>query len=694
MQDASSLYRSRIAPGTRLNGIYEVEQIIAVGGMGEVYKGHTIQTGDTVAIKVMLPELAENAAAMSLFRKEASALHYLQHDAIVRYYVFTIEPVLQRPYLAMEFVEGKPLSDILKQGPLTFEAVQTLRQRIAAGLQAAHERGIVHRDVSPDNVIITGGDVGRSKIIDFGIARSSLGREGTVIGSGFAGKFNYVSPEQLGLFGGDVGAKSDIYSLGLLLVEAMTGQPLDMGGSQVDIIEKRRKVPELGGIDLRIRPLIEKMLQPAPENRPDSMAEVAAWQPGASHSYGGRFESGSPRAARPAPAVPARRDRLARRLAITTALSLLVMGGAGAAYYYSAYYAVLSTAPVAQQTPAWDANGPTLSPAGSKPAKTATAERPAAPPASSGAPITAPPANPAPTLVPTTSPPADTVPARPVPAMAQPPALKGSSASASTVPPQAATPPPSASPLTPLPQPSATANPVPPAPSLTPAQQMVAALPPQKTPAESPVARIHEITRYIDDYDGGKCVHIMPMSVTAHTASIEGYGAQVAPFVALNDAFKKAMGFEPDIGVRQVTAPECPALTFLGELRGNRTLAPRITIEDTNLKSGQTLVGVVDNYGNRHVELLIVSDEGTVQNVTRLLKSSPEGKSFNLRLERTGASGPQPQLLVAVASAQPLDALNARSEVQASQFFPQVLIEAARTGLKLGATAKYFKLDR
>src|SRR3954469_16443300 len=150
---------SRLSAGTRLNGIYEIDRQIGIGGMGEIYKGHAIQTGDAVAIKLMLPELAENDAALALFRKEASALHHLMHEAIVRYYVFTVEPVLQRPYLAMEFVDGQSLSAILADnGPLTFEATHALMKRIAAGLQAAHERGIIHRDVSPDNIIVPGGD--------------------------------------------------------------------------------------------------------------------------------------------------------------------------------------------------------------------------------------------------------------------------------------------------------------------------------------------------------------------------------------------------------------------------------------------------------------------------------------------------------------------------------------------------------
>src|SRR6476646_5359599 len=103
-EDSTNFARSRLSPGTRLNGIYEIDHLIGIGGMGEIYKGHLVETGDPVAIKMMLPEFSENQDAFTLFRKEASALHHIQHDAVVRYYVFTIEPMLQRPYLAMEFV--------------------------------------------------------------------------------------------------------------------------------------------------------------------------------------------------------------------------------------------------------------------------------------------------------------------------------------------------------------------------------------------------------------------------------------------------------------------------------------------------------------------------------------------------------------------------------------------------------------
>ncbi len=131
--------------------------------------------------------------------------------------------------------------------------------------------------MSPDNIILPDGDVRKAKIIDFGIARSLRMGERTIIGGGFAGKYNYVSPEQLGMAGGDVTFKSDIYSFGLVLAEAARGRPLDMNGSQAEIVEKRRAVPDLSGIDRSIRPLIQAMLQPLPEKRPSSMAAVAEW---------------------------------------------------------------------------------------------------------------------------------------------------------------------------------------------------------------------------------------------------------------------------------------------------------------------------------------------------------------------------------------------------------------------------------
>ncbi|MDX8463361.1 serine/threonine-protein kinase [Mesorhizobium humile] len=290
--------------GTQLSGIYELDERIASGGMGEVYRGHNIQTGDHVAIKIVLPEFARDQTILSLFRKEASILNHLSHDAVVRYHVFTIDTGIGRPYLAMEFVDGQSLFDVMRRGPMQGEDVRRLCHRLASGLSAVHQAGAVHRDLSPDNIILPGGRVERAKIIDFGIARSATVGGETLIGGKFAGKYNYVSPEQLGLYGGEVSEQSDIYSLGLVLAAALRGKPLDMSGSQYEVIEKRRTVPDLSDIDPDFHELISAMLQPDPRDRPASMAEIARATRGEDLEatlpppvpFGARDRSGLPRA--------------------------------------------------------------------------------------------------------------------------------------------------------------------------------------------------------------------------------------------------------------------------------------------------------------------------------------------------------------------------------------------------------------
>ena len=109
---------TRLDPGVQLNDTYEIDERIASGGMGEVYRGHNIQTGEPVAIKAILPELAGEEAIFALFKKEATLLGRLHHDTIVRYYSFSLDPRLGRPYLAMEFVDGISLADRIKGAPL------------------------------------------------------------------------------------------------------------------------------------------------------------------------------------------------------------------------------------------------------------------------------------------------------------------------------------------------------------------------------------------------------------------------------------------------------------------------------------------------------------------------------------------------------------------------------------------------
>ncbi len=335
--------RRNLPSGTILNDTFEIQEFIASGGMGEVYRAKMLTTGAPVAIKLIKQEFLENEDVHSLFLREASALDSLAHDSIVRYYISAIDRTLNRPYLAMEFVEGPSLSAVLAERRLTFDEVNGLRKRLAQGLQAAHSRNIVHRDIAPDNVILTDGDLHRAKLIDFGIAKSNNLSVKSVIQDGFAGKYNYASPEQFGLFKrkttqpsesgestSNVSALSDIYSLGLVIAECLLGKPIDMGSDFADAVDSRRSVPDLSGIDARLRPLLTMMLQPRPEDRIASMAEVAAWEP-----------------EQPKKAVEKSEGGKSLAMPIAAAALLLLLGGGGAFWFMSSSPSAPPTAPSA-----------------------------------------------------------------------------------------------------------------------------------------------------------------------------------------------------------------------------------------------------------------------------------------------------------------------------------------------------------
>jgi serine/threonine protein kinase len=262
-----------IRPGMLLGHTYEIEQVLARGGMGEVYRARHAELGSMHAIKVILPELANEPRIISLFQEEARKLRRVRNDAVVAYEGLFRDEFGHR-YLVMEFVDGPSLAQVLKQRKLEPFEVRMLRDRVALGLGAAHEKGIYHRDISPDNIILVDGRTDLAKIIDFGIAKSTEPGEKTVIGQDFAGKYSYVSPEQLGLYDGKIDARSDIYSLGLVLAAAAIGKPLPMGNSPISVIEARRAVPDLGDVPEELRAEIAPLLEPEPAKRPQSMQEL------------------------------------------------------------------------------------------------------------------------------------------------------------------------------------------------------------------------------------------------------------------------------------------------------------------------------------------------------------------------------------------------------------------------------------
>jgi serine/threonine-protein kinase len=263
-----------VTTGTLIMGTYEIEKLINSGGMGEVYRGRNIHNNELVAIKIVLPSLAHDPKIVALFQKESTTLSRLAHEAIVRYHVFTNDPTIGRPCMVMEFVSGTSLADRIEQGPMPLEDVKVMLRRVASGLEKAHRAGVVHRDLSPDNVILEEDAVEHAKLIDFGIAKSSNFGSGTLLQGQFAGKFNWVSPEQLGAFGGQVDGRSDIYSLALIIAGVSRGKVLQMGASIVDAVSKRASVPDLEGVDPAIQPLLRWMLEPDPGQRVESMAKV------------------------------------------------------------------------------------------------------------------------------------------------------------------------------------------------------------------------------------------------------------------------------------------------------------------------------------------------------------------------------------------------------------------------------------
>ncbi|HST35713.1 MAG TPA: serine/threonine-protein kinase [Allosphingosinicella sp.] len=269
-----------IKEGDVLNHIFEVKRFLARGGMGEVFEGCNVNTDEKVAIKVMLPALASDEKVIAMFRKEARTLTKLHHPALVQYRVLAQEPQLGVLYIVTDFIEGDNLGNALGEKRSPDELAGLLRQ-LAAGLGAAHRLGAVHRDMSPDNVLLENDDIHQAKIIDFGIAKDLEAGSATIVGDGFAGKLNYVAPEQLGDFGREIGPWTDVYSLGLVILAVAQGKSVDMSGSLVDAIDKRRRGPDLAAIPASLRPLLEAMLRPDPKERLRSMDDVLAMLDGA-----------------------------------------------------------------------------------------------------------------------------------------------------------------------------------------------------------------------------------------------------------------------------------------------------------------------------------------------------------------------------------------------------------------------------
>jgi serine/threonine-protein kinase len=257
--------------GRVFNNRYRLKEKIGSGGMSDVYLADDQLLSREVAVKVLHPELARDPSYIQRFRYEAQAAANLNHPNIVNIYDWGNEGDIY--YIVMEYVEGRSLSDLLRrEGKLLPERAAEIAAEIAAALQFAHRRNLVHRDIKPHNIIIT--PTGQVKVMDFGIARTSTGTGMTQTGV-VMGTAQYISPEQAQ--GLSVDGRSDIYSLGILLYEMLTGRvPFD---DENPITVAYRQVkddpmpPSL--IDREIPPTIEAIVMKALAKNPDNRYQTA-----------------------------------------------------------------------------------------------------------------------------------------------------------------------------------------------------------------------------------------------------------------------------------------------------------------------------------------------------------------------------------------------------------------------------------
>ena len=726
--------------GTKIvGGTYEIIEHIATGGMGEVYRGLNIHTQEPVAIKIVLAALAHDEKIIALFQKEATVLGRLHHDAIVRYNLFTVDPMINRACLVLEYVGGRSLADYIADQPMDAVDVEVLLRRLAPGLQKAHDLGVVHRDLSPDNVIIQDGMVSHAKIIDFGIAKSENFGGGTLLGGQFAGKYNYVSPEQLGRYKGVITAQSDIYSLGLVAAAACMGEPLDMGDNPGEAVDRRADVPDLTWVHDELRPVIERMLQPDPANRPSSMLEVVDMlDPRASVDWGAQTTT----VPRPAP----ERTVVAPPGSLPPAISRPPDFGFSTGQPTSAPSAVTTPPTSDSQSPFGPAS---IAPGAASQTGAATAPPPPAQPAATrqgarpfilisttvlalagggagmyysgllDAVIGPPPVTPTiGTGGQTVGPgPADpntqTADGTDTPAEPDNPSDDEDEQVIASLPPDDGQPddadpdpdPTAEAGQTPDPDPSQPENPpVDPEPQQPepardddPQEPNPAVEVDTPNPPEQPntLSVIGDRVTWMRNYPLHSCVYDSVLSATPTSIAIEGYAPSADPFWKLLTEFEQAHGTEPDIGVRLIKPSQCSVISFLKGLDPDRSKAPTLTLDKTVLKSGEPIRGTVDKIDGREIWLMLVDAQGGIYDLSARLKPEEDGSAafaLALRPNTRGADdGLVPQMIIAVATDQAIINAKAPPGTPADVLMGLVVTELQDKNIEATAAVGYFR---
>jgi eukaryotic-like serine/threonine-protein kinase len=250
---------------------YEVEELLGQGGMARVFRGTDRVLNRKVAVKVLSPQFAGDDQFVARFRREAQAAAALNHPNIVSVYDTGDQSDVH--YIVMEYVEGRTIRDVIREeGPLHPQRGTEIAQAVGRALAAAHQAGLVHRDIKPGNIMLT--REGEVKVMDFGIARTATGDPLTQTAA-VLGTASYLSPEQAQ--GSAVDARSDIYSLGCVLYEMLTGRPPFTGDSPVAIAFKHVRedpVPP-GRLNLDVPSSLEAVVMKAMAKNPDNRYQTA-----------------------------------------------------------------------------------------------------------------------------------------------------------------------------------------------------------------------------------------------------------------------------------------------------------------------------------------------------------------------------------------------------------------------------------
>jgi len=275
--------RADLAP--EVVGGYRIVRLLGSGGMGSVYLADDTLGRRQVAVKVMNPQYAANAVARERFLREARSAMSVEHDNVVAVYQVGVDG--DTPFLVMPVLKGESLEDRLTREPLTPVAlVLKVGREVALGLSAAHEKGLVHRDVKPANTWLEGDpasavaekQVRRAKVLDFGLARPTDGTDGVSVAGVVVGTPAYMAPEQAA--GRAVDNRADLFSLGAVLYRMSTGRPAFAGptlSAVLTAIATHNPPPPATinpGVPPALSALIVRLLEKEPDRRPASASEV------------------------------------------------------------------------------------------------------------------------------------------------------------------------------------------------------------------------------------------------------------------------------------------------------------------------------------------------------------------------------------------------------------------------------------